>query len=68
MQSKRSVAELLEIAAPVASAIERSPIHHGLALSALARETLHEQDRKNTGAYHTDFRLATRLAELAAPS
>lgn len=66
-KSKRSAAELLELAAPVASAIERSPIHPALALSALAREALHEQDRKNTGAYHTDFRLATRLAQLAAP-
>lgn len=67
VQSKKPAAELLELAAPVASAIERSPIHHALALSALARETLHEQDRKSTGAYHTDFRLATRLAQLAAP-
>lgn len=66
-KSKRSAAELLELAAPVASAIERSPIHPALALSALAREALHEQDRKSTGAYHTDFRLATRLAQLAAP-
>lgn len=67
VQTKKPAAELLELAAPVASAIERSPIHHALALSALAREVLHEQDRKNTGAYHTDFRLATRLAQLAAP-
>lgn len=66
-KSKRAPAELLELAAPVASAIERSPIHPALALSALAREALHEQDRKSTGAYHTDFRLATRLAQLAAP-
>lgn len=67
VQSKKSVAELLELAAPVASAIESSPIHPALALSALAREVLQEQDRKSTGAYHTDFRLATRLAHLAAP-
>ena len=67
VKSKRPAAELLELAAPVASAIERSPIHPALALSALAREVLHEQDRKSTGAYHTDFRLATRLAQLAAP-
>lgn len=67
VKSKRPVVELLELAAPVASAIERSPIHPALALSALAREALHEQDRKSTGAYHTDFRLATRLAQLAAP-
>lgn len=67
IKGKRTAAELLEIAAPVACAIESSRIHPAMALSALARETLHEQDRKNTGAYHTDFRLATRLAELAAP-
>lgn len=66
-KSKRSAADLLDLAAPVASAIERSPVHPALALSALARETLQEPDRKSTGAYHTDFRLATRLAELAAP-
>ncbi|MBF4296485.1 restriction endonuclease, partial [Vibrio anguillarum] len=67
IKSKRPASELLELAAPVASAIERSPIHPALALSVLAREVLHEQDRKSTGAYHTDFRLATRLAKLAAP-
>lgn len=67
VRSNRPAAELLELAAPVASAIERSPIHPALALSVLAREALHEQDRKSTGAYHTDFRLATRLAKLAAP-
>jgi len=67
IRSKRRPAELMKLAAPVASAIERSPIHHALALSALARESLHEHNRKNTGAYHTDFRLATRLAQLAAP-
>ncbi|WP_258170779.1 Eco57I restriction-modification methylase domain-containing protein [Burkholderia multivorans] len=66
IQSKRPVAELLELAAPVVRAIEQVPIHPALALSALAREALHEQDRKRTGAYHTDFRLATRLAQLAA--
>jgi len=63
----RSAAELMELAAPVASEIGRSAIHPALALSALAREALHERDRKSTGAYHTDFRLAARLAELAAP-
>ena len=66
IESRHPATELLELAAPVASAIERSPMHPALALSVLARETLHEQDRKSTGAYHTDFRLATRLAHLAA--
>ena len=59
--------ELLEASVAIVNAIERSPIPPALALSALARESLHEQDRKSTGAYHTDFRLAKRLAELAAP-
>ena len=67
VRSKSPVSKLLELAAPVASSIEQSPINSALALSALAREALHEQDRKSTGAYHTDFRLATRLAKLAAP-
>lgn len=67
VNSKSPATELLELSAPVASAIEHSPIHPALALSALARETLQENDRKNTGAYHTDFRLASRIAELAAP-
>lgn len=67
VKSSCPTVELLELAAPVASAIECSPIHPALALSALAREALQEQDRKSTGAYHTDFRLATRLAQLAAP-
>lgn len=58
---------LIELADRVASSIEKTSIHPSLALSALARETLEESDRKNTGAYHTDFRLAGRLAELAAP-
>lgn len=58
---------LIDLAGPIAAAIEASPIHPALALSALARESLDEADRKSTGAYHTDFRLAQRLAELAAP-
>lgn len=66
IKSKLKPEKLLELAAPVVSAIENSPIHPALALSALARESLHEHDRKNTGAYHTDFRLATRLAKEAA--
>lgn len=67
IKSLSSAKALVELAAPIAAAIEASPIHPALALSALARESLDETDRKNTGAYHTDFRLARRLAELAAP-
>jgi hypothetical protein len=68
IKCKKTTNQLLNLAAPVARAIEQSPIDPSLALSALAREVLHEQDRKSTGAYHTDFRLATRLAQLAAPA
>lgn len=58
---------LLELASPACAAIQTSTIPPALALSALAREAVGAMDRKNTGAYHTDFRLAQRVAELAAP-
>jgi hypothetical protein len=67
IHSLASMDTLIELSASVALAIEKSPIHPSFALSALARETLEESDRKNTGAYHTDFRLAKRLAQQAAP-
>lgn len=59
--------ELLQISAGVAERIKRSGMHPALALSALSRETLNDSSRRTTGAYHTDFRLAVRLAQLAAP-
>ena len=67
IKSLSTPTSLVDLAAPIATAIEASPIHPALALSALARESLDEAERKSTGAYHTDFRLAQRLAELAAP-
>ena len=60
------VLELIKIAEPIASSIENTTVHYSLILSTLSREVLYEHDRKSTGAYHTDFRLASRLAELAA--
>jgi Alw26I/Eco31I/Esp3I family type II restriction m6 adenine DNA methyltransferase len=66
IKSLKPTNELLLLAAPIAAAIESSPIHFALALSALSREVLQEQDRKVTGAYHTDFRLAMRLAQAAS--
>jgi len=42
--------------------IESGPIQYPLILSILSRENLLEHNRKETGAYHTDFRLAQRLA------
>lgn len=62
----RETKKLIELATSICEAIEATPIHPSLALSALARESLDEADRKSTGAYHTDFRLANRLAELAS--
>lgn len=59
-------AELLAEAAAVVRAVEATAIPPPLALSALAREDVGEADRKKTGAYHTDFRLAQRLAQSAA--
>lgn len=38
------------------------PIQPALALAALAREPLEFADRRSTGAYYTDFRLATYVA------
>jgi Alw26I/Eco31I/Esp3I family type II restriction m6 adenine DNA methyltransferase len=46
--------------------IQQTDIHPALALSALAREPLATMTRKKNGAYHTDFRLAKRVAEQAA--
>jgi len=63
-----AASDLIEMAGIVSAEIEKTPILPPLALSALARETLVEMDRKTTGAYHTDFRLARRLAQLAAPT
>lgn len=54
---------ILPLAAPVVRELSLLPIPAPLALSALAREALDESGRKATGAYHTDFRLAQRLAK-----
>jgi hypothetical protein len=59
--------ELLQIAANVVERIKRSGMHPALALSVLSRESLDDSSRRFTGAYHTDFRLAVRLARMAAP-
>ena len=61
------LSELLQISAGVVEQIKRLGIHPALALSALSREKLTDSSRRNTGAYHTDFRLAMRLAQMAAP-
>lgn len=58
---------LMDAAEQIVCAIEQTPIPPALALSALSREPLKESDRKSTGAYHTDFRLASRLAAMPSP-
>ena len=51
----------------VIEAISGIGIAPALAVSALAREALEEPSRRNSGAYHTDFRLAAHLARRLAP-
>ncbi|AKU49359.1 class I SAM-dependent methyltransferase [Xanthomonas arboricola] len=55
-------------AAKVLAAIRNTGIEPALALSALSREDLTVAQQRKTGAYHTDFRLAQRLAKNMAPS
>lgn len=43
--------------------IRTLPIHHAIALSVLATADKSHHDRRSAGAYHTDFRLATYLAD-----
>lgn len=57
---------LIDKATAIQAELAILPIHPALALSALAREPLSETDRRDTGAYHTDFRLAKALAERIA--
>ena len=58
----RPAKQLVEDARAIVQSIDDCGIHPALALSALARETLDEAERKKSGAYHTDFRLAMHLA------
>lgn len=55
-------AKLLDIARGVVEKIDASGIPPALALSALARERLDSSRQRADGAYHTDYRLALRLA------
>lgn len=66
IQPIASASDLLEVAKEVVVELRRTAIHPALALSALSREELAESSQKTTGAYHTDFRLAARLAQLAS--
>ena len=57
--------QLIDDARAIVQSIDDCGIHPALALSALARETLDEPERRTSGAYHTDFRLALHLARCA---
>ncbi|MFV0622664.1 Eco57I restriction-modification methylase domain-containing protein [Sphingomonas sp. ac-8] len=61
-----SARDLEEGGAKLAAALSDAGIHPSLALSALAREPMSVQDRRATGAHHTDFRLAGLLGRRAA--
>lgn len=63
-----AVSELEDAAKSIVACIQTTGIHPALALSALSREPLKASERRNKGVYNTDFRLASRLSELAAPS
>jgi methylase of polypeptide subunit release factors len=58
----------LTAARGIIEAILGTGIAPALAVSALAREALAESNRRQSGAYHTDFRLAVHLAQLLAPN
>ena len=61
----KRVGQLIDDARAIVQSIDDCGIHPALALSALARETLDEPERRTSGAYHTDFRLALHLARCA---
>lgn len=60
--------ELTKYSAELLRRIQATGIPSPLALSALGREPIAYIKRRNTGSYHTDFRLAQRLAKLALPA
>ncbi|MEP2761483.1 MULTISPECIES: N-6 DNA methylase [Alphaproteobacteria] len=59
---------LLAAARNVVANIEASGIPPALAVSALTREALDDAAQRQSGAYHTDFRLAQHLASSVAPA
>lgn len=54
-------------ATKIVEEISDLPIPAPLALAALSREVVTPSVRRNTGAYHTDWRLAEMLAERSVP-
>lgn len=61
------VGRLTDDARDIVQSVDECGIHPTLALSALARESLDDADRRSSGAYHTDFRLALHLARSVEP-
>lgn len=53
-------------AAEIAQSLAQLPYHPSLALSTLAQPSFSLSERRETGAYYTDFRLAQHLAALCA--
>jgi hypothetical protein len=49
------------VAQQLSDALVQLPMHHALALAALARPSLERTDKRREGAYYTDFRLAEFL-------
>lgn len=66
VEPRLTIAEALASAGPVVAEIGRTPIPPALALSALAREPLSQQETRAVGAHYTDFRLAVLLGRMAA--
>lgn len=58
---------LLKDAQTLVQLLDESGVHPAFCLSALAREGLDRSARRSSGAYHTDFRLATHLAQSIEP-
>jgi predicted RNA methylase len=56
-------AALVGAASAIVAALNATPIPPALALTALAREPIPRSERRRSGSYYTDFRLARYLAE-----
>ncbi|HEX6749202.1 MAG TPA: N-6 DNA methylase [Longimicrobium sp.] len=65
-QRPLSTSASLAAADQLVTSLLRLPFHPSLALTALARPVLGTLDRRKTGAYYTDYRLAQYLASLVA--
>lgn len=60
-----NVSKALSLAWAILAELRTLPMGPALALAALARPLLSESEKKRSGAYYTDFRLATYLADAA---